>query len=61
MASNDDLIALADRLIKDGPHRIMDLPRRVRILYGGVWIIDTTEAKLVWEHPYYPQYEITIL
>jgi len=30
--------------------------RRVRILFNKKIIADTTSAKLVWEHPYYPTY-----
>ncbi|OCB90059.1 DUF427-domain-containing protein [Sanghuangporus baumii] len=30
--------------------------KRVRVLFGGKWIVDTKAAKLVWEHPYYPTY-----
>ncbi|KAH8117869.1 DUF427-domain-containing protein [Phellopilus nigrolimitatus] len=30
--------------------------KRVRVLFGGQWIVDTKAAKLVWEHPYYPSY-----
>ncbi len=33
-------------------------PRRVRILYGGRTLVDTTGARLVWEHPYYPQWYV---
>ncbi|KAK7463467.1 hypothetical protein VKT23_006817 [Stygiomarasmius scandens] len=31
-------------------------PRRIRVLYGGKFIVDTRKARLVWEHPYYPIY-----
>ncbi|KAF8643268.1 hypothetical protein AX16_009152 [Volvariella volvacea WC 439] len=37
------------------PH-IEDSPKRVRVLFGGKWIIDTRDAKLVWEKPNYPLY-----
>jgi len=30
--------------------------KRVRALFGGAFVIDTTKAKLVWEHKFYPQY-----
>ncbi|EJD06922.1 DUF427-domain-containing protein [Fomitiporia mediterranea MF3/22] len=30
--------------------------KRVRVLFGGQYIVDTKKAKLVWEHPYYPTY-----
>ncbi|KAJ6507985.1 hypothetical protein C8R47DRAFT_1315412 [Mycena vitilis] len=37
------------------PH-IEDSPKRVRVLFGGKLVVDTTKAKLVWEHRYYPVY-----
>jgi uncharacterized protein (DUF427 family) len=33
-----------------------DTPRRVRVLFGGQYIVDTQKAKLVWENEYYPSY-----
>jgi len=30
--------------------------KRVRVLFGGQWIVDTKKAKLVWQHTYYPVY-----
>ncbi|KAJ3770586.1 DUF427-domain-containing protein [Lentinula raphanica] len=30
--------------------------KRVRGFFGGVFIVDTRKAKLVWEHQWYPQY-----
>ncbi|KAH9994784.1 DUF427-domain-containing protein [Russula vinacea] len=33
-----------------------DAQRRVRVLFGGQYIVDTRKAKLVWEHAYYPSY-----
>ncbi|KAJ7761924.1 hypothetical protein DFH07DRAFT_814558 [Mycena maculata] len=35
---------------------IEDSPKRIRVLFGGVLIVDTTKAKLVWESRYYPTY-----
>lgn len=40
----------------EGHPRILDTPKRVRVLFNGQYIIDTTKAKLVWEIPYYPTY-----
>ncbi|KAI9855359.1 MAG: hypothetical protein M1813_009817 [Trichoglossum hirsutum] len=34
--------------------------RRVRIVFGGKYIVDTTSAHHVWEHQYYPQYWVPI-
>ncbi|KAK7050866.1 hypothetical protein VNI00_004978 [Paramarasmius palmivorus] len=30
--------------------------KRVRALFGGQFVVDSREAKLVWEHAYYPFY-----
>ncbi|KAI0051217.1 DUF427-domain-containing protein [Auriscalpium vulgare] len=30
--------------------------KRVRVVFGGEFIVDTTRARLVWEHTYYPTY-----
>ncbi|KAF7316762.1 hypothetical protein HMN09_00409300 [Mycena chlorophos] len=38
------------------PPRIQDSPKRIRVLFAGTYIIDTTSAKLVWESRYYPTY-----
>jgi uncharacterized protein (DUF427 family) len=35
-------------------------PRRVRATLGGDQVFDTTEARYVWEWPYYPQYYIPV-
>lgn len=53
-----DLIDLAETLLAKGPHKIERTPRRVRVLFDKSWIIDTTSAHHVWEHPYYPQYYV---
>ncbi|KDQ59304.1 hypothetical protein JAAARDRAFT_34040 [Jaapia argillacea MUCL 33604] len=37
------------------PH-VESSPKRVRVLFGGTYIVDTTNAKLVWEHQYFPIY-----
>ncbi|KAJ3739317.1 DUF427-domain-containing protein [Lentinula detonsa] len=39
-----------------GNTHIEDCPKRVRGFFGGVFIVDTRKAKLVWEHKWYPQY-----
>ena len=49
---------LALKLIKDGPHKLEQTPRRLRGLFEGSYIFDTTEARYVWEFPYYPQYYV---
>jgi len=35
---------------------IEDSPKRIRVLFGGQFIVDTQKAKLVWESRYYPTY-----
>lgn len=44
------------RLVKEGPVKTLPTPRRIRILYNGVYVADTVKASFVWEHPYFPQY-----
>lgn len=34
--------------------------KRVRVLFGGAWIADTTRPLLVWERPYYPTYYLPL-
>jgi uncharacterized protein (DUF427 family) len=36
------------------------VPRRVRAVLGGQVVLDTVEARYVWEAPYYPQYYIPV-
>jgi uncharacterized protein (DUF427 family) len=38
--------------------RVERSPKRVRALVGGRTVFDTTAARLVWEHPYYPAYYV---
>jgi len=35
---------------------IEDVGPRIRVLFGGKFVVDTSRAKRVWEHPYYPFY-----
>ncbi|KAI0346166.1 DUF427-domain-containing protein [Trametopsis cervina] len=37
------------------PH-VEPTQKRIRVLFGGEYIVDTTNAKLVWTHPYFPFY-----
>ena len=32
----------------------------MRALFDGIYIFDVTNARHVWEHPYYPQYYVPI-
>ena len=45
-------------MLEKGPHKLEITSRRVRGLYDGIYVFDTTEARFVWEHPYYPQFYI---
>lgn len=49
---------LAQKLLAEGPYKIEKTSRRVRGLFDSQYIFDTTEARHVWEHPYYPQYYV---
>ncbi|KAG6332993.1 hypothetical protein ID866_6098 [Astraeus odoratus] len=47
---------MAHKTIPFTKPRIEDRQRRVRVLFNGEFIVDTTKAKLVWEKPSYPTY-----
>lgn len=49
---------LGRKLLKDGPVKTLPTPRRVRILFDGSYVADTTDALFVWEHEYYPYYYV---
>lgn len=49
---------LAHSLLDNGPHKLEKTGRRVRGLYDSVYVFDTTEARHVWEHPYFPQFYV---
>ncbi|TKA72298.1 hypothetical protein B0A55_07161 [Friedmanniomyces simplex] len=53
-----DLKKLAIKLGTDGPHKVLPTPRMIKLLYNGAYILQTTSARYVWEHPYYPQFYI---
>ncbi|KAK5112895.1 hypothetical protein LTR62_003717 [Meristemomyces frigidus] len=55
-----DLKQLALKLAKDGPHKTLPTPRLVQLLFNGIYIAKTTEARYVWEHPYYPHFYIPL-
>lgn len=41
----------------NGPDlRVETGPKRVRTMFAGRWVADTTQPLLVWEHPWYPTY-----
>jgi len=56
-----DLADLASKLFNaklDFRPKIVPTAKRVRGVLNGRYIFDTTDAKLVWEHKYFPQYWI---
>ncbi|KAI9881613.1 MAG: hypothetical protein M1830_000177 [Pleopsidium flavum] len=55
-----DLSKLASDLLAKGPHKLEPTTRRVRVLFNKIYIADTTSARHVWEHPYYPQYYLPL-
>jgi uncharacterized protein (DUF427 family) len=50
------LNTLATKLASSPPTRIETQARRVRVLFNQKIIADTSAARFVWEHPYYPCY-----
>lgn len=36
--------------------KVEPTPRRVRALFNGTYLFDTTSALHVWEHKYFPQF-----
>ncbi|GAM89220.1 hypothetical protein ANO11243_072570 [Dothideomycetidae sp. 11243] len=57
---SSDLPALAKRLASEGPVKTLPTPRRIRLVFNGQTIADTTSALAVWEHEYYPQYFLPV-
>ncbi|KAM0330209.1 hypothetical protein ACHAQA_004383 [Verticillium albo-atrum] len=53
-----DLKQLALHLLEKGFLKTEMTSRRIRIIHGGVTIVDTTKAMLAWEHASYPQYYV---
>lgn len=41
-----------------GPGLVRPVPRRVRATVGARTVVDTLEARYVWEHAYYPQFAL---
>jgi uncharacterized protein (DUF427 family) len=35
-------------------------PRRVRVILAGRTVVDTLDARYVWEHPHYPRYYVPL-
>ena len=54
--STQSLVKLGQTLLSKGPHKTESTPKRVRVRFNNVFVVDTIEATYVWEHPYYPQY-----
>lgn len=55
MPASDSLKRLVRTLAAHGPLKTMPTTKRVRILFNGTFVADTTSALYVWEHKYYPQ------
>ncbi|KAF2455990.1 hypothetical protein BDY21DRAFT_373072 [Lineolata rhizophorae] len=53
-----DLRSLARRMLENGPVKTLPASQRVRALFNGTYIADTTSACYVWEHQYYPEFYI---
>jgi hypothetical protein len=51
---------LAATLITTGPVKVESTPRRVRALFDGIFLFDTTSALHVWEHKYFPQFWVPV-
>ncbi|KAL8786178.1 MAG: hypothetical protein Q9213_002948 [Squamulea squamosa] len=47
---------LALRLAAKGPLKTEQTARRVRVLFDGIYLADSTSAYHVWEHKYYPYF-----
>ena len=41
-------------------NHVEPVPRRVRAFLGGRTIVDTTQARYVWEWPGFPQYYVPL-
>jgi uncharacterized protein (DUF427 family) len=41
-------------------NHIEPVPRRIRAFLAGQAVVDTTQARYVWENPYYPQFYIPV-
>ncbi|KAK0355858.1 hypothetical protein LTR91_025081 [Friedmanniomyces endolithicus] len=57
---DDKLKKLAIKLGTDGPHKTLPTPRMIKLLFNGSYILKTTHAHYVWEHPYYPHFYVPL-
>lgn len=55
------LLECAEKMAKTGPEKQEPANRRVRGMFDGRWLFDTTKAEFVWEHPYYPLFYIPLV
>jgi hypothetical protein len=60
LLTDHSLEQLAANLITTGPVKAEPTPRRVRALFNGTYLFDTTSALHVWEHKYFPQFWVPI-
>jgi len=56
MSFASKLNTLASKLASNPPTKIETQARRIRVLFNKKIIADTSAARFVWEHPYYPTY-----
>lgn len=40
--------------------RVERCPKRIRVWFGGRWVVDTIDARLVWDHPWYPRHYVPL-
>ena len=60
LLTSHSLEKLAATLATTGPEKVESTPRRVRALFNGTWLFDTTSALHVWEHKYYPLFWVPV-
>ncbi|KAI2616935.1 hypothetical protein GGS26DRAFT_439621 [Hypomontagnella submonticulosa] len=51
-----DLLELGKKLLEEGPIAARPVPRRVLMLFHGMYVAESQSALYVWEHKYYPYY-----
>lgn len=55
MPASDSLKKLVRHIAEHGPVKTMSTEKRIRLLFNGTFVADTTSALYVWEHEFYPQ------
>lgn len=49
---------LAERLLDEGPLKVVPTTRRIRVHFNNTLVFDTIRALQVWEHEHYPFYYV---